>query len=194
MYFIAGTLCLPIIAHSPAMQQKYIVGCCVAPSCNSLSQSTIIIIASCDVTYQGTLVAIILANNSIQNVWLLRPCVLRWLAYVARSLTIRLLLATSKQLSSLLLQYDIEDMLNVIASCAWQHIIYLIVAWWAIIAIPSQLSLASSQWWYCCIVVRPLAIQRKNIVVVARSSQYDMKNMLVVVVASRDRQFTYRDG
>jgi hypothetical protein len=54
-----------IIASSPAMQQKYIVGCCVALSRASLSQSTIVVIASCNVTYQGTLVAVILAINSM---------------------------------------------------------------------------------------------------------------------------------
>jgi hypothetical protein len=72
-------------------------------------------------------------------------------------------------------------MLIVIASCTQQHIIYLIVAWWAIIAIPSQLSFVSLRW--LTLVVSLFA-----------PSQYDVKNTIVVVVASCNRQFAYRNA
>jgi hypothetical protein len=48
------------------MQHKDLVGCCVAQSRVPLPQSTIIVIASCNVTYKGTLIAVILVINSIQ--------------------------------------------------------------------------------------------------------------------------------
>jgi hypothetical protein len=50
------------------MQHKYLIGCCMAPSCAPSMQSTIFVIASWDMTYQDTLVAIILTINSVQNV------------------------------------------------------------------------------------------------------------------------------
>jgi hypothetical protein len=57
-----------IIARSLAMRYKNLVGCCVARSRAPLMQSTIVVIASCNMTYQGTLVAVILAINSVRNV------------------------------------------------------------------------------------------------------------------------------
>jgi hypothetical protein len=86
-------------------------------------------------------------------------------------------------------------MLVVAASCAQQHVIYLIVAWLAIIAIPLQLSLKSLRWLtFVVSLFTPLQYDIKNVVLVAHSSWYDMKNRLVNVVTSCNQQFAYRNG
>jgi hypothetical protein len=62
---------VPRSSIASSMRHKYFVGCCVARSRAPSSQSTVVVIASCDTTYQSTLVAVI---HTINSAYCCHPC------------------------------------------------------------------------------------------------------------------------
>ncbi len=181
---------------------KYFVGCCVAWSCAPLLQSTVVVITSCNTTYQSMLVAVI---HTINSSYCCHPCNqlhMYNLIVVSSCLTMVGLLSLhapwqyncflqhQSVMLLLLLQYDIESMLVVIASCGMSSFAIIILNdsiyyIWLLCGGPSLPYLHNCP-------SRPC--NGGIIVLLFAPSWCEIKNTLVAVGASCNQQFAYPNG
>ncbi len=113
--------------------------------------------------YQGMLVAVILTINIVPNVWLLHPCVLRWLAYYPCTLLAVRSLCNIKNITivaSLAIRMIYARCHCFLRSTAYNIFDCCVVGLHChtLATVPHVLAMVD----FCCIVVRPLTVWCKK--------------------------------